>query len=53
MPIASVFREEVYGAEKGGGASQQPMMIALYDKISHITDPLWHVRYLGEWDNIF
>ncbi|XP_033763664.1 glycosyltransferase 8 domain-containing protein 2-like isoform X2 [Pecten maximus] len=39
-------KEEVYGNERGGGASQPPMMIVFYDKYTEI-DPNWHVRYLG------
>lgn len=39
-------KEDVYGSERGGGASQPPMMIVFYDKYTEI-DPNWHVRYLG------
>lgn len=39
-------KEEVYGNERGGGASQPPMMIVFYKKYTEI-DSNWHVRYLG------
>ncbi|XP_021353559.1 glycosyltransferase 8 domain-containing protein 1-like isoform X2 [Mizuhopecten yessoensis] len=39
-------KEEVYGNERGGGASQPPMMIVFYNQYTEI-DPNWHVRYLG------
>ncbi|XP_060069303.1 glycosyltransferase 8 domain-containing protein 2-like [Ylistrum balloti] len=39
-------QEEVYGNERGGGASQPPMMIVFYQNYTEL-DPNWHVRYLG------
>lgn len=39
-------KEDIYGNEKGGGGSQPPLMIALYEKYL-VLDPLWNVRHLG------
>ncbi|XP_006815098.1 glycosyltransferase 8 domain-containing protein 1-like [Saccoglossus kowalevskii] len=37
---------DVYGNQRGGGASQPPMLIVFYG-IHSTIDPMWHVRHLG------
>ncbi|XP_077998634.1 glycosyltransferase 8 domain-containing protein 1-like [Glandiceps talaboti] len=37
---------DVFGNQRGGGASQPPMLIVFYGKHSTI-EPFWHVRHLG------
>eukprot|EP00118_Oscarella_pearsei_P011042 m.70992 g.70992 ORF g.70992 m.70992 type:complete len:390 (+) comp35724_c0_seq1:811-1980(+) len=39
-------KENIWGGQSGGGASQPPVMIVFHQKYSKL-DPLWHVRHLG------
>ncbi|XP_065842380.1 glycosyltransferase 8 domain-containing protein 2-like [Oscarella lobularis] len=39
-------KENLWGGQSGGGASQPPVMIVFHQKYSRL-DPLWHVRHLG------
>ena len=42
-----LYRETVYGNEKGNGGSQPPMMLVFHGKYTKM-DPGWHIRNLGE-----
>ena len=42
-----LYRETVYGNEKGSGGSQPPMMLVFHGKYTKM-DPGWHIRNLGK-----